>query len=1053
MFLSDLSIRRPVFATVISLVLILFGLVSFERLALREYPMTDAPLVSITTAYRGASASVVETRITQVIEDRISGIEGIKSVNSSSSDGVSRINIEFTLDRDLESATNDVRDRVSSVLRALPEEASPPSVRKSESDGRPIIWFNLQSDRLNTLELTDYAEQFLVDPLSVVDGVARVNISGGKTYAMRIWLDRKEMAARGVTVSNVESALRAENVELPAGSVKSESRDFAVRMQRSYMDEEDFRNLVLRRGDDGYLIRLGDVARIELGAEEERATFRGNGVNMVGIGIVQQSTANTLSMARAVKAEAERLAQNLPEGMDLESSSDMTVFVEYAVNEVYKTLFIAAALVVFVIYIFLGDHRAMLVPAVTLPVSLIATFIVLYVLGFSVNLLTLLALVLAIGLVVDDGIVVLENIHRRIRLGESPMVAAYRGAGQVGFAIIATTLVLIAVFVPITFMEGEIGRLFSEFSITMAAAVAFSSLIALTLSPVVCTLVLKAETPEEKEKRENSWFKNVEELYRRALLAVVKFPLPINVIYVLLLVLVGFLLMKIPSEFAPREDRGLAMQIVSGPEGGSYEDTMKTVLQIEERLMPLVEAGEIKRLLLRVPGSGSGSSFNNARAILVLEDWGQRRSIWEIINDVRRRTADVAGARIFTVTPQAFGGGGGNPVQFVLQGSTYEELAEWRDIMLEKAQENPGIRGLDDDFKETKPQIRIEINRDRAAALGVSVTTIGRTLETMLGSRLVTTFMYNGEERDVIVEGMRSDNASKLDLRNIYVHSSATNQLVKLANLVTLEEFAGPDRLNRYNRKRSITLSGSLADGYSLGEALTYLENTAKAELPPYAAFDYKGESLLYKESSGSIYFVFALALIVVFLVLAAQFESFVQPVIIMLTVPLAVGGALLGLYFFGQSLNIYSQIGIIMLVGLAAKNGILIVEFSNQLRDEGVEFVESIMVASVQRLRPILMTAVTTIAGSIPLVIATGAGSESRFVIGLVVISGVSLTTLLTLFVVPTAYQMWAKRTQSPAAVEQRLNDELEEDKKKAWVRTTQESLNPHSSDGIDLP
>lgn len=1027
MFLSDFSIKRPVFATVISLILVVFGLVAFDRLPLREYPDTDRPLVSVSTTYRGASAPVVENRITQVIEDRISGIEGIKTITSSSSDGVSRINIEFDLGRDLEAATNDIRDRVSSVARMLPEEASPPQVSKAQSDGRPVMWFNLSSDRMNSLELTDYAERFLVDPLSVVDGVANVSVSGAKRYAMRIWIDRRELAARGLTVGDIENALRAENVEFPAGTVKSESRDFSVRMERGYRTAEDFRNLVLQRGSDGYLVRLGDVARVELTAEEDRSAFRGNGEAMVGVGIIQQSTANTLSMARAVKEESEKLRRNLPPGMTFTLSNDSTVFVEYAVQEVYKTLFIAAALVVLVIYLFLGDYRAMLVPAVTLPVSLIATFIILLMLGFSANLLTLLALVLAIGLVVDDGIVVLENIHRRMRLGESPLVAAYRGAGQVGFAVVATTLVLIAVFVPITFLQGEIGRLFSEFSVTMAAAVFFSSIVALTLSPVICTLVLKPESDEALEKAKGGWFAQIEEKYRQSVAQVLKKPLAVNIAYVFVLALIAFLIVRVPSEFAPREDRGMFMMMIQGPQGASYDDTLKTVLEVEQRMMPLVERGDISRLLFRVPGSfgPSGSSFNDARAIVVLDDWGKRPPVWDVVNEVRRLTSDIPGARIFAMTPQAFGGMGGNPVQFVLQGGTYEELVQWRDTMLKAAADYPGLVGLDHDYRETKPQLRVSINRDRAADLGVSVTNIGRTLESMLGSRLVTTFMVNGEERDVIVEGMRKDHESKLDMTNIYVRSS-NGALVPLSNLVSIEEFADAENLNRYNRMRSITLSASLADGYSLGEVLDYLENTAREVLPVAASFDYKGQSLLYKESGESVYFVFVLALLVVFMVLAAQFESFVQPVVIMLTVPLAIAGALLGLYFANQSLNIFSQIGIIMLVGLAAKNGILIVEFINQLRDEGMEFQQAIVEASAQRLRPIAMTAVTTVAGAVPLVIASGAGTETRMVIGLVVITGVSVATLFTLYVVPVAYQMWARRTGSPKAAKQRLEKEL---------------------------
>ena len=1040
MFLSDFSVKRPVFATVISVVLVVFGLVAFDRLPLREYPDTDAPLVSVSTTYRGASATVVENRITQVIENQISGIEGIKTVTSSSSDGISRINIEFVLGRDIESATNDVRDRVSGVMRQLPEEASPPQVSKSDSDGRPVMWFSLSNPNMTTLELTDYAERYIVDTLSTVDGVARVNVSGAKRFAMRVWLDRRELAARGLTVGDVENALRAENVELPAGSVNSEQLDFSVRMQRAYRTEKDFQQLVLRRGADGYLVRLSDVARVELTAEEDRSMFRGNGVTQVGVGIVQQSTANTLLMARAVKEKAEQISQSLPPEMVLELSNDSTVFVEYAVAEVYKTLFIAAALVVLVIYIFLGDWRAMLVPAVTLPVSLIATFIVLLALGFSANLLTLLALVLAIGLVVDDGIVVLENIHRRMQLGETARVAAFRGAGQVGFAVIATTLVLIAVFVPITFLGGQIGRLFSEFSVTMAAAVLFSSLVALTLCPVVCMVLLKDRVPASNNLEldnatdakvsniKQHWFNSVQNAYARSVEKVLHNPLPVNVGYVLVLLLIGFLIMQVPTEYAPREDRGMFMMMIQGPQGSSYQETVNRTLQVEERMMPLVENGDIHRLLLRAPGAfgPAGSDFSNARAIVVLEDWGHRRSVWDITNDVRRRTGDIAGARVMAMTPQAFGGRGGNPVQFVLQGGSFEELAHWRDLMLQALEDYPGLIGLDHDYQETKPQIRVDINRDRAADLGVSVTNIGRTLESLLGSRLVTTFMMNGEEFDVIVEGIRREQSSPVDMSNIYVRSGTTGSLIPLANLVSIDEFADAEQLNRYNRMRAITLSASVADGYTLGQVLTHMEQVGREILPPSASFGYKGESLLFKESGESVYFVFILALLVVFLVLAAQFESFVHPIVIMLTVPLAIAGALLGLYFFNQSLNIYSQIGIIMLVGLAAKNGILIVEFANQLRDEGVPFNEAITQACELRLRPIVMTAVTTIAGAVPLIIAAGAGTETRFVIGLVVISGVSVATLLTLFVVPVAYQMWAKRSSSPKAAQRQLQAEL---------------------------
>ena len=1027
MFLSDISIKRPVFASVISLVLIVFGLVSFDRLPLREYPDTEAPVVSISTQYRGASASVVETRITQVIEDQISGIEGIKNISSSSRDGSSQINVEFDLGRNIEDATNDIRDRVSGILRRLPEEADPPEVQKSQSDSQPALWISLNSDRLSEMELGEFAEQHVIDRLSTVPGVANVRINGIKNYSMRIWLDRKALAARQLTISDIENALRSENVELPAGSVKSSVRDFTVRMQRGYSTVDDFKQLVITRGNDGYLVRLGDVSRVELAPEEDRSTFRGNRNRQIGLGVVKQSTANTLEMARAVKAEAKRIAATLPEGIYLEESNDSTIFVENAISEVYKTLFIASGLVVLVIYLFLGDYRAMLVPAVTLPVSLIATFIVLLTLNYSVNLLTLLALVLAIGLVVDDGIVVLENIHRRMRNGESPIVAAYRGAGQVGFAVIVTTLVLIAVFVPITFLQGDIGKLFSEFSVTMAAAVGFSSLVALTLSPVICVLVLRPETEAEKRKADAHWFNRIQRGYQKLLEASLRKPFFTYAMFTGILVLIAFLFTRVPSEFTPPEDRGMFFVVIQTPQGSSYENTLDYAIQVEDKLMPLVESGEVERILMRVPGNfGGGTDFSEARAIMVLSDWGQRRPIWDVVADARRRASSVPGINTFAMAPQPLRGGGGQPLQFVIGGSTYEELVEWRDIMLQKMRENPRIIAPDHDHKETKPQLRVSVDKDRAAELGVSVSNIGRTLETMLGSRLVTTFMMNGEERDVILEGIREDNDSTLDMTNIYVRSQR-GTLIPLANLIKVQEFADSASLNRYNRIRSITLQANLADGYSLGDALSYMENLVHDYLPASATIGYKGQSLEYKEAGESIYFVFLLALVVVYLVLAAQFESFIHPIVIMLTVPLAIAGALLGLYFFNQTLNIYSQIGIIMLVGLAAKNGILIVEFTNQLRDQGMEFGQALVEGTTQRLRPIAMTAITTVVGAIPLMIAAGAGSETRFVIGLVIITGVSMATIFTLFIVPVAYQMWAKHTSSPKAAEQRLEKELQ--------------------------
>lgn len=1034
MLISDISVKRPIFASVISLLLIAFGLVSFDRLSLREYPDINPPVVTVEVDYPGAPASIVETRVTELVEERIAGVEGIEFVESSSSDGRSRVTIEFSIDRDINEAANDVRDRISGIQDNLPEEADPPEVQKADSNDDVIIWQNLASETMTVPELTDYAERFLVDQYSALDGVARVRVGGGLRYAMRIWLDRQAMAARDLTTSDIESALRSENVELPAGSLQSDQRIFQARVERSFQKPTDFAKLVLAQGDDGYLVRLGDVARIEKGVEEDRIMFRGNGISMVGIGIIKQSVANTVDVADATKALTSKLEKNLPEGMSISQSYDASVFIKASIDEVYKTLFISIGCVVFVIFIFLGSVRAMLIPAVTVPVSIIASFIMIYALGFSINLLTLLALVLAIGLVVDDAIVMLENIVRRIEeKGETPLVAAYKGARQVGFAVIATTLVLIAVFVPITFLEGDIGRLFTEFALTIAAAVAFSSVVALTLVPVLASKLLKSSDTNEGQNSNkflnaiNAGFEWLKKIYMKALLKTLRFPLIVSIVFVVLLGGTAFLYKNLTQEFTPTEDRGAFFVMISAPEGSSFNYISKYMDEVEKRLMPYVEKGEFKRLLLRAPrGFGNISNFNSGIVIVILDDWANRRPAQEIMAEVRKKLSDLPGIRAFPRMRQGLSGGTGQPVQFVLGGSTYEELAEWRDIILEKVEENnPGLIGLDSDYKETRPQLDFKANYNRAADLGVTVSEIGTTLETLMGGRNVTTYLENGEEYDVIIEGARERQQSFSDIESIYVRSDRTGRLIPLSNLVEMKEFGAAETLSRYNRIRAITLEANLEEGYALGEALTYLEGLVREHLPDEAIIDYKGQSRDFITSGNSIVFVFLLGLAIVFLVLAAQFESYIHPLIIMLTVPLAAGGGLFGLYLFGGTLNIYSQIGLIMLVGLAAKNGILIVEFANQLRNEGVEFSKALIDASEIRFRPILMTGLTTIAGTIPLILSSGAGAETRISIGITVFWGVLAATIFTMFIVPAAYSLIARKTKSPNAVAERLKQE----------------------------
>ncbi|MCU7852308.1 MAG: efflux RND transporter permease subunit [Candidatus Thiodiazotropha sp. (ex Monitilora ramsayi)] len=1031
MILSDISVRRPVFASVISLLLIAFGLVAFDQLPLREYPNIDSPVVSVRTIYPGAAANVVETRITQLIEDRISGVEGIRFISSKSEDGRSVVTIEFNVERDIDGAANDVRDRVSAILGNLPVEAEPPEIRKVDDNEDVIMWLNLVSDRMTVPELSDYARRNLVDRFSVINGVARVRVGGGQTFAMRVWIDRQALAARGLTVSDVEQALRAGNLELPAGSIDSDERIFTVRVDRSFHSAEDFSRLVLARGEDGYLVRLGEVARVEKGAEETRTFFRGNGVPMVGIGVVKVSTANTLEVAAAAKAEMVRINAGLPEGMEIKQSFDSSVFIDGAIDEVYKTLFIAIAMVVTVIFLFLGSVRAMFVPAVAVPVSLIATFLVLLVLGFTINILTLLALVLAIGLVVDDAIVMLENIHRRMEVyGESRLVASFRGARQVAFAVISTTIVLVSVFAPIAFLGGDIGKLFAEFSLTMAAAVTFSSLVALSLSPMLASQILPAQSTRRVSlSRSVDWLLgHVRDFYIKTLHGAIRHYWLMLLVFFGILVAAWWLFEQIPDEYAPKEDRGAFYLIVSGPEGASY-DYMKTYMdEIERRMMPYVESGEISRLLVRAPRTfGNFAIFNGGIVINVLSDWDSRRSAWEIMKELKKKLSDLPGIKAFPVMRQGFGRRIQKPIQFVLGGGTYEELAEWRDILLDKINENnPGLQGINWDYKETKPQLKVDIDYDRAAELGVTVENIGRTLETMFGSRRVTTYIEAGEEYDVILEGERSDQQTPSDLSHLYVRSDTSGQLIQLSNLVNLHEAADSITLNRYNRVRAITIEANLKDGLALGNALSYLEDLVDQHLPERVIIDYKGQSRDYKIAGGSVVFVLLLGVVVVYLVLAAQFESWVHPFVIMLTVPLAMAGALLGLYMTDQTLNIYSQIGLIMLVGLAAKNGILIVEFANQLRDAGKEFSEALLEAAHVRFRPILMTGITTAAGSTPLLLSSGAGAETRAVIGTVILSGVIAATVFTLYIVPVAYHLLARYTGSPRQLTQKLEQEL---------------------------
>ena len=1026
MKISELSVRRPVFATVLSMFLVLIGLASALNLAVREYPDIDAPIVSIDTTYRGASAEVIETRVTQVIEDQVAGLEGIVKLTSTSRDERSTVTIEFSLNRNIDEAANDVRDRVGRVVGQLPAEADPPRIAKSDSDTQAVMWLTFTSDRHSTLELTDIAERMLVDRLSVVEGVARVRLGGARRYAMRIWLDREAMAARGITSEDITGALRRENVELPAGRLESEQREFTLRTRTGLTRPDDFAALVIQRGDDGNFVRLGDVAQVRIGAEDERSIARANLEPAISLGIEQQSKANTVEVSRGVRAAIQDVGPSLPDGVQIGINFDRATFIEASMSEVVKALGFALSLVLLVIYLFLGNVRATLVPAVTIPICIIATFSVMALFGYSINVLILLGLVLAIGLVVDDAIVVLENIWRRVEEGEPPLLAAVNGSREIGFAVIATTLVLVSVFLPISFIQGNVGRLFREFGVAVAAAVGISSLVALTLIPMLSSKLFKANQQRGWLTRQvERGFKRLGYWYRRALSSIVPSPWATLAVALLVTVAAAGLFRALPSEYAPREDRGIFFTLITAPPGASLEYTESYAQRMEQVLMPYVESGEVRRVLLRVPGGwGAGGGVDSARAIVLLEDWAKRtRSVTEIADEVRAQLSELPGVQARVITPAGLGvRGADRPVQMVLGGAEYAQLAAFADELIEAAEGMAGLRGLDSNYEERQPQMRVVVDRNRAAELGVSLENVGRTLETMLGSRSVTTYIDRGREYDVILQGLAEGRATPSDLSNIYVRSATSGRLVPLSNLVSIVELAGPSQLRRFDRLRSITIAGGLESGASLGQSLDEFEALARSILPPEVRISWDGESREFKESGGSLYATFVMALIVVFLVLAAQFESFRHPLVIMFTVPLAITGALLGLWAYGGSINVYSQIGLIMLVGLAAKNGVLIVEFANQLRDRGMEFTEAVIEAAAIRLRPVLMTSACTAIGALPLLLASGAGSESRQAVGIVVVYGMALTTVLTLFVVPAAYSVIARNTKAPGHVTKRL-------------------------------
>jgi multidrug efflux pump len=1026
MQLSDLSVKRPVFAAVVAMLAAVVGIVGFFGLSVREYPDVDPPVVSVQTQYIGAAANVVETRITEVLEEQLAGLEGLQTITSRSRDGQSEITIEFQPGRNVDSAANDVRDRVGAAASSLPTEIEPPVVRKVDADASPIMFLVVSKPGWSRLQLSDWVDRNLVDRFSAIDGVARVFIGGEARPAMRVWLRPERLAGFALTPADVETALRTQNVELPAGRLESRQQNVTLRVDRAFATPEQFRALVVGRGADGYLVRLGDVARIEQGPENPYAAFRLNGNQAVGLAIIRQSGANTLAVAGAAKAMADQVRPTLPEGMEITIGSDDSLFISRAIEKVWVTLAEAAVLVVLVIYLFLGSWRATLIPAVTVPLCLLASFAVLWALGFSINLLTLLALVLSIGIVVDDAIVVLENVYHRIEEGEPPLAASFNGARQVGFAIISTTTVVCAVFVPIMFIAGQTGLLFRELAAAMIGALAFSGFFALALAPMLCSKLLR----HEERKGMSAWverrFRWIEQRYARALDRVLNKPLLPLAAVALFLALSGGLFFTLRSELVPVEDAGIVNANITAPEGTGFAEMDRYMADVQARMMPMVGEGAVRSLIVRTPGGfGPSDDFNNGAVSIFLKPWEERDETTEqMVSQVNRTIAQIPAVRGNAQVRSSLNRGRGQPVNFVIAGATYSELARARDRIIAAAAANPGIVNLDSDYKENKPQMRIEVDTARAGDLGVSVADVSNALQTLLGSRRVSTYVDRGREYRVVLQAEESARATQENLASIYVRSR-TGTLVPMSNLVRTSDTAGARDLGRYNKLRAITLSGGLAPGYSLGEALAFLEQQA-AIAPEVLAIGYRGESQAFREAGGSIYFVFLLTILVVYLLLAAQFESFVHPGVIITTVPLAVAGGLIGLVVMGQTMNLFSQVGLVMLVGLAAKNGILIVEFANQLRDAGRDVDAAVREAAARRLRPILMTSIATVAGAVPLMLAGGAGAAARTAIGVVIVFGVSIATIITLFLIPLLYSRLARFTGSPLAVSRKLEGQL---------------------------
>jgi hydrophobe/amphiphile efflux-1 (HAE1) family protein len=1039
MFITDISIRRPVVAWVMSLILIVFGIFVFWELPVRELPDgLQPPVVQVQVDYKSASAEIIDQEVTQKIEDVIGGAEGIKNIDSSSLNGRSRINIEFNTNIDLDNAANDVRERVSRVADNLPTEADPPQILKQSAGFTTTMWVALSSPTWSDLELGDYAERYLVDLFSSVENVGRILVGGLRELSVRVWIDPIKLAANNLTIQEVERALRSENLNLPAGTLEADNKDLNLNIDKSYTSVESIKQLPIKKNGQK-IILLSDVAVVEFGPVSEKTLFtaqRKNALNLktVGIGIYAKSGASTLELSKQIKKKIIEVNKNLPEGLNLEIAFNRATYVGTAIEEVYKTLIVAFVLVVIIIYLFLGNLKAVIVPAIALPVSLIGSFLGLYIFGLSINIFVLLSFILAIGIITDDSVIMTDAIYTRIENGETPLVAAYKGSKQITFAIIATTLILVAVFLPLIFIKGIAGTLFKETAIALSFSIVVSSFVALTLSPMLASkfLTKKPKTNFIVTKFDSA-FKSFSSFYINTLEFWLNKKKTISVFIIFIILISAFLFNFIKKELLPTEDRGSYLIIGSTDEGSSFEYTQERAKEIEKRLLPLLEAEDspYERLIMRVPGFGrSSTSYNSFIIIALLDEWKNReKDSQTVMREAIGKIVSLPNALAFPISPQSIRVSNfRKPIQMVIYGANYEELEILQNEVIRSLRKNSNLSRIESDYSKNKPEVKLITNKNRAKDLGVSTETIGKTLETLYGGKRVTTFSKDGKEYPIILQQYLSDRRNKEDLSKIFVRSDKTGKLVSIVSLVDFEEKGTAEVLSRYNRQRAVTISADISENYTLTEAIKYLEDTME-ELSPSSQITWKGESEELKETSNEIFIIFGLALLTAYLVMAATFNSFIHPFIIVLTVPLAVFGGLVFILFLNSSINIFSQIALVILIGISTKNSILIVDYANQLRTTGKKLEHAVIEACRLRIRPIIMTSVSTMIAMIPLVIGNigpGAGEASRLAVGSTILGGMIISTFLTLYVTPVMYLTLAKNTKQIDAVDIELKKQL---------------------------